>query len=283
MTRHIAASLFRSRIGRLAAVAAVAVLLMALAVARAPGTLAHSSHSVAPKPTVVLVHGDWADASGWSGVIGQLQDDGYTVVAPPNPLRSLSGDAAYIRAYLDTLTGPIVVVAHSYGGAIVTNAATGDPNVRALVYVDAFAPDEGQTVFQLAGPDSAISADPTTVFNFVPATLPPTPTTDLYLKTSVFLTDFANGVPADQARVLAASQRPATLAQNEPSDVPAWRTIPSWYLVGTQDHIIPPAAQLAMAERAGATISYFNAGHLGFVIDPKTVTRLIERAVKATS
>jgi pimeloyl-ACP methyl ester carboxylesterase len=106
----------------------------------------------------------------------------------------------------------------------------------------------------LAGPDSALSvADPATIFNFVPATLPPTPTTDLYLMTATFLTAFANGVPASRARILAVSQRPATLAQKEPSGVPAWRTIPSWYLIGTQDHIIPPAAEQAMAERAGAT------------------------------
>jgi len=268
---------------RAAAGVSVAILLAVLAVVRAPGTLASRSHHEHAKPTVVLLHGDWADASGWSDVIKRLQHDGYPVVAPPNPLRSLSGDAAYVRAFLDTLSGPMVLVGHSYGGAVITNAATGDPNVRALVYVDAFMPDEGQTVFQLAGPDSAISADPTTIFNFVPATLPPTPTTDLYLKTSVFLRAFANGVPRSKARILAASQRPATLAQNEPSGVPAWRTIPAWYLIGTQDHIIPAAAQRAMAEHAGARISSFKAGHLGLVSRPNAVTRVIERAARATS
>jgi pimeloyl-ACP methyl ester carboxylesterase len=282
MTR-LTAPLSRSPRLRIAAAAAVAVVLTGLAVVRAPGTLAHGSGPQQAKPTVVLLHGDWADASGWSGVIARLQDDGYTVVAPPNPLRSLSGDAAYVRAFLDTLTGPIVLVGHSYGGAVITNAATGDPNVRALVYIDAFMPDEGQTTLELAGPDSALSADPTTIFNFVPATLPPTPTTDLYLKTSTFLTAFANGLPPSQARILAATQRPATLAQAEPSGVPAWRTIPSWALIGTHDHIIPPAAEQAMAENAGATISYFNAGHLGLISDPKSVTRVIERAAKATA
>jgi pimeloyl-ACP methyl ester carboxylesterase len=282
MTR-VRAPLSRSRIRRLAVGAAVAIVVTVLAVVRAPGTFAHGSRADGAKPTVVLVHGDWADGSGWSGVIERLQDDGYTVVAPPNPLRSLSGDAAYVRAYLDTLSGPIVLVAHSYGGAVITNAATDDPNVRALVYIDAFVPDEGQTVFQLVGPDSALSVDPTTIFNFVPATLPPTLTTDLYLKTSTFLTDFANGLPASEARILAASQRPTTLATNEPSGVPAWRTIPSWALIGTQDHIIPPAVQQAMAEHAGASISYFDAGHLGLISDPKSVTRVIERAAKATS
>ena len=277
-----AISLSPSRKGRLTAIAAVALLLSVFALVVAPRTLAHGSVADGPKPTIVLVHGDWADASGWSGEIQQLQHDGYRVVAIPNPLRSLSGDAASVRAYLNTVQGPIVLVGHSYGGAVITNAATGAANVRALVYVDAFIPDEGQSTLQLAGPDSALSADPTTIFDFVPATLPPTPTTDLYLKTSTFLQDFANGVPAGEARILAASQRPATLAQAEPSGVPAWRTIPSWALIGREDHIIPPAAETDMANHAGAHTSYFNQGHLGLLTDPRTVTRVIEQAAQAT-
>jgi pimeloyl-ACP methyl ester carboxylesterase len=280
----IAALLSRSRRRRLVAAATAALAVTVLAVVRAPGILAQDSRHDRAKPTVVLVHGAWADAAGWSGVVERLQADGYPVAAVPNQLRSLSGDAASVAAYLHTLTGPIVLVGHSYGGAVITNAATGIANVRALVYIDAFAPDEGQAVTALAGPDSALSvADPTTVFNFVPATLPPTPATELYLKPSTFLTSFANGVPADQARVLAASQRPATIAAlNEPSGVPAWRTIPSWSLIGTQDKIIPPAAERAMAEHAGATISYFNAGHLGLISNPKAVTRVVEQAARAT-
>jgi len=230
------------------------------------------------------VHGAWADASSWSGVVQRLQSEGYTVAAVANPLRSLSGDAAYVRAFLDTLTGPIVLVGHSYGGAVITNAATGDPAVRALVYVDAFAPDRGQVVTQLAGPHSALTVpDPTTVFNFVPQA-PPTPTTDLYLKRSTFLSAFANGLSSTEARILAASQRPATLgAITEPSGTPAWRTIPSWYLIGTQDKIIPPSAERAMAHHAGSTISYFHAGHLGLISDPEPVAEVIERAAKATA
>jgi len=281
--RSVTAALSRSRLRRLAAGVAIAVLLGVLAVVHAPGTAAHGARSHAPKPMVVLVHGAWADASSWSGVVQRLQADGYRVAAPPNPLRSLSGDAAYVRTYLDSLSGPIVLVGHSYGGAVITNAATGDPNVRALVYVDAFAPDKGENVSQLAGPDSALSVDPTTVFNFVPATLPPTATTDLYINTSTFLTSFANGVPITQARVLAVSQRPATLGPiTEPSGVPAWRTIPSWYLIGTRDKIIPPAAERAMAERAHSIISFFHAGHLGLISNPNAVVRVIERAANAT-
>jgi pimeloyl-ACP methyl ester carboxylesterase len=280
----VIAPLSRPLMRRVAAGVVVVILLTVLAVVQAPGPFANASRLDRAKPTVVLVHGSWADASGWSGVIERLQNDGYPVAAVPNPLRSLSGDAAYVRAYLDTLTGPIVLVGHSYGGAVITNAATGHPNVRALVYIDAFAPDEGQAVNPLVGPDSALAvADPTTIFNFVPATLPPAPTTDVYLKTSFFLTAFANGLPPSDARILAASQRPIALqAGDEPAGVPAWRTIPSWYLIGTADKIIPPSAERAMAEHAGAAISYFDAGHLGLISDPKSVTRVIEQAAKAT-
>jgi pimeloyl-ACP methyl ester carboxylesterase len=262
----------------------VAVLLVAAAlllVGLAPAQSAAKERS--GKPTIVLVHGAWADASSWDRVVEELQDDGYTVRAAPNPLRSLSGDAAYVRALLDTLTGPIVLVGHSYGGAVITNAATGHPNIKALVYVNAFAPDTGESATALAGPDSALSADPTTVFDFVPATLPPTAGTDLYLKRSTVFTSFANGLSADEKAILTASQRPATIgALNEPSGSPAWRTIPSWYLIGTGDKIIPPAVQRTMATRAGSTITEFDAGHVGLMTDPGLVTRVIERAARAT-
>ena len=277
------AAFCRTRTHQFVAAITVGILLAAGAVVAAPTSLARDSRS-AIKPTIVLVHGNWADASGWSGVVVRLQHDGYPVYPPPNPLRSLSADAAYLSTFLDSIPGPIVLVGHSYGGAVITNAATGHPNVRALVYVDGFAPDQGEFVTQLAGADSAVNVpDPTTVFAFVPATQPMAPTTDVYLKTSVFVTSFANGVPADQARILAAEQRPSSVqALFEPSGVPAWKTIPSWYVLGTRDHIITPAAQKFMAERAGSTIAYIDAGHLGLVSDPHAVTRVIERAARAT-
>jgi pimeloyl-ACP methyl ester carboxylesterase len=266
---------------------AVAILFAAVALALTSLSSGQSAVAQDPsgtaKPTVVLVHGAWADASSWSGVVARLQDNGYAVAAVANPLRSLSGDAAYVKAYLETLTGPVVLVGHSYGGAVVTNAATGNPNVKALVYVDAFAPDKGESATELAGPDSALSVDPTTVFDFVPATLPPTAETDLYLKKSTVFKSFASGLSAGDKAVLAASQRPATVgALNEPSGTPAWRTIPSWYLLGTQDKIIPPSVQRAMAERAGSTITEFDAGHVGLMSDPGTVARVIERAASAS-
>jgi len=234
-------------------------------------------------PTVVLVHGAWADASSWTGVATRLQNDGYTVRAIANPLRSLSGDAASVKTFLGTVTGPIVLVGHSYGGAVITNAATGNPNVKALVYVNAFAPDAGESATQLAGPDSALSADPTTVFDFVPATLPPTPDTELYLKKSTVFTSFATGLSSEDKTIVWATQRAATIAAlNEPSATPAWRTIPSWYLIGTKDKIIPPAEQRKMAIRAGSTVEQFDAGHVGLMTDPRAVTRIIERAARAT-
>ena len=236
------------------------------------------------KPTIVLVHGAWADASSWNKVVARLQDDGYTVRAVPNTLRSLASDAASVRAFLETLTGPIVLVGHSYGGMVVTNAATGNPNIKALVYVNSFAPEEGESAFELAGPDSALAVpDPTTVFDTIPATLPPTPDTDLYLKRSAVFQSFAPGLSALEKAIVYATQRPATFgALTEPSGVPAWRTIPSWYLIGIKDKIIPASAQRAMAARAGSTVTEYDAGHLGLMSDPKTVTQGIERAAKAS-
>jgi pimeloyl-ACP methyl ester carboxylesterase len=158
------------------------------------------------------VHGAWADASSWNGVVRKLQHDEYQVVAPANPLRSLSGDSDYLADYLATLHGPIIMVGHSYGGAVITNAATGDSDVRGLVYINGDAPDEGQGVASLAGPDSALTvADPTTVFDFVPATLPPTPLSDLYLKVCVHLR-VRTGLSARQAAVLAATSAQQPLA-----------------------------------------------------------------------
>jgi pimeloyl-ACP methyl ester carboxylesterase len=255
------------------------------------GTLALGALAATPsadaanaRPTVVLVHGAWADASSWGHVVRRLQHRGYPVVAPPNPLRSLSADAAYLQDFLDTIDGPIVLVGHSYGAAVITNAATGNPAVRALVYVDGSVAAAGETVAGLAGPDSALSvSDPTTIFDFVPATLPPTPESDVYLKRSTFLRSFATGLDKHRAAALWATQRPVTLgALNEPSGVPAWDTIPSWYLIGTEDKVVPASAQRAMARKAGSTIERFKAGHLGLVTDPAAVVRTIADAASAT-
>lgn len=177
------------------------------------------------KPTIVLVHGAWADASSWTKVIQKLQAAGHDVVAPPNTLRGPSADAAVIRSYLDTIDGPVVLVAHSYGGFVITNAATGAANVKALVYVDAFIPDEGQGAGALVGPESALApalADPTTVFKVVPIPGAPAQVVDTYLLPQAVTASFANDVSPEEAGLIHATQRPASIAGlAEPSGPPA--------------------------------------------------------------
>jgi pimeloyl-ACP methyl ester carboxylesterase len=188
-----------------------------------------------------------------------------------------------VQGFLSTIPGPIVLVGHSYGGAVITDAATNNPDVKALVYVNAFAPYAGETILPLAGPDSALGVDPTSVFDFVPNPGAPAGDFDLYLKRNVFLNAFASGVPTRAALALYATQRALALsAGSEPSGEPAWKTIPSWYLLGTRDLIIPPSAQQFMAQRAGSTIVKISAGHLSLISNPNAVTRLIEEAAHAT-
>lgn len=268
------------------------VLATALAVIGLSGSEASASptadlpgHGPATtKPTVVLVHGAWADSSSWDGVVGRLQDHGYTVDVFPNPLRTLAGDSAALRTYLGAITGPIVLVGHSYGGAVITDAATGNDNVKALVYLDAFAPQTGENVLQLAGATSALAnPDPTQVFKFVPSTLPPTASTDLYVLATLFPAAFANDLPAKKAAILAVTQRPVTFgALTELSTVPAWQTIPSWYEIGTIDKVIPPDQQLMMATRAHSHVVRVRTSHLPMISHPAAVDRIIESAAGAT-
>ena len=240
-------------------------------------------HHSGVKPTIVLIHGAFADASGWAGVITRLQDRGYTVLAPANPLRSVAGDAAYIASVLATIPGPIVLVGHSYGGEVITNAATGNPNVKALVYVAAFAPEEGETAGALATrfPGSALTPE-----NLILRPFPQpdgTTGTDAYINPTVFRSVFCADLPATTAAVMAASQRPGSLSTlGEPSGVPAWRTIPSWYLVANQDRAIPPAAERFMAARMGAHTIQIDSSHVAMISHPDVVTRLILDADRAT-
>lgn len=190
---------------------AVAAVVIPLGTMSADSAVAGARH--APKPTIVLVHGAWADGSSWSGVAKRLQRDGYPVEVAPNPLRGLSSDAAYLRDYLAGISGPIVLVGHSYGGAVITNAATGNANVSTLVYVDAFIPDIGQVVAQLAGPDSLLAPsaiDPTSVFKLVPYPGAPSGVVDTYVLRDVFIAGFAADLPRWQAAVLAVSQSPTS-------------------------------------------------------------------------
>jgi len=241
---------------------------------------AAAGHTPRVKPTVVLVHGAWADASSWTKVTSRLQHDGYTVLAAPIPLRGLSSDAAYLAAFVQQrTTGPVVLVGHSYGGAVITNAATADPDVAALVYVNAFVPDQGESVLGL----QAGGGDPSALFDFVQYPGAPAGDADLYIKTAVFPQVFAADLPAATAAQLAASQRPITFgALQEPSGVAAWKTLPSWYVLGTADQILPPALQQQMAERAKSHITRVRASHLSMLSKPDAVTSVIESAARAT-
>jgi pimeloyl-ACP methyl ester carboxylesterase len=244
---------------------------------------ASPSHPAGPRPTIVLVHGDWADGSSWDAVVARLQARGFTVLAPPNPLRAPTSDAAYLASFLQTISGPIVLAGHSYGGFVITNAARGNTNVKALVYVDAFIPEAGQVLAELT---VGSCLDPATAFKAVPVA----GDVDLYLRPEAnppypgFAECFANGVNRRDAAVLTATQRPAAASQlGEPSGPPAWATIPAWALIGTADRVITPAQQRTMAEHAGARISTVNAGHLSLITRPEAVTKFIVAASDATS
>jgi len=266
----------------------IPLAILALLIVPAYVVAVRSDTGSGPKPSIVLIHGAWADGSSWSRVIGILQQQGYTVYAPANPLRGLTSDSAYIASFLQSISGPIILVGHSYGGAVITNAATGNPNVKALVYIDAFAPDQGESLATLSGvlpppgqSPSCVSGDPTQVFNFVPLI---GGDIDLYIKPSLFPSCFANDLPPKEGAVLASTQRPFALsALSQISGVPAWKTIPSFYLVGTIDRAIPPFAQLFMAQRASATIVQVRGSHLVMISQPEAVVDLINQAAHTMS
>lgn len=237
-----------------------------------------------PKPTIVLVHGAWADGSSWNRVASQLRTQGLTVLTPPNLLRGVTTDAPYISSFVAQRTsGPVVLVGHSYGGFVITNAASGG-DVRALVYVDAFVPDEGETVFQiLGGSGSALDVpDPTTVLDLVGYPGAPEGDVEAFLKPDTVHEAFAQDLPDDDRRLIVESQRPITLSANlTPSGGAAWKTLPSWAVVGTADRVIPPDTQRHMAERAGATITDVDGSHVSMVSNPQVTVDAILTAAAA--
>jgi pimeloyl-ACP methyl ester carboxylesterase len=226
-----------------------------------------------PKPTIVLVHGAWADASSWNAVATALQDQGYTVLAPQNLLRGVAQDSAYVASFLAQRTsGPVVLVGHSYGGFVITNAGTGGGDVRALVYVDAFMPDDGETTFQiLGGSGSAFDVpDPTAVFDIVGYPGGPEGDAEAFLKPDTVHQSFAQDLPEADRWLIVAGQRPPTLSANTAgSTTSAWKTLPSWTVIGTEDRVIPPDTQRRMAERAGATITEVAGSHVSMVSHPQ--------------
>jgi pimeloyl-ACP methyl ester carboxylesterase len=252
----------------------------------AQASLVHQLDTCLPdrqaRPTVVLVHGAWADASSWSGEVATLQAAGYDVRAIANPLQDLTTDSQYVADYLKTIPGPVVLVGHSYGGAVITNAAAGLANVKALVYVDASAPAPGETNGQLSGAASILTKDtPAQLFFTTSYPGAPAGASELYLNENIFIHNFASDLPSGEAERLWASQRGAsTAAFNTPSKFAAWKTIPSWYFISTNDQIITAASELAMAHRAHSHITLFHGGsHLTLISHPNAVTAVIASAV----
>lgn len=242
----------------------------------------HGGAAGGAKPTIVLEHGAFADGSSWNGVITRLRADGYPVVAAANPLRGPASDAAALRTVLDHVKGPKILVGHSYGGNVISEAATGDADVKALVYVAAFLPAPGESALELTNkyPGSTLpdALDPVTY---------PQPgggtATDLYIQQDKFRHQFAADVPAQEAALMAAEQRPiAQSALEEKATSAAWTTTPSWDVVTTQDLNIPPAVQRFMAQRAHAHTTEVAASHSVAVSHPKLVADVIEQAARAT-
>ncbi|MGY1840165.1 alpha/beta fold hydrolase [Modestobacter sp. SYSU DS0903] len=268
------------RRGLTAVVAGVITSLLAILGLAGPAS-AGGGHD---KPTVVIVHGAWTDAGSFSEVQQRLQRGGYTVLDFANPLRSLSGDSAGLASFLQSRTsGPVILVGHSYGGAVITEAATSDPDVRALVYVDAFVPEKGESLLALLS--SAGPVDPSALFDMVPYPGSPEGDVDLYLKEAAFHATFANGLPREERDDLYARQRPITFgAVNEAAaNEPAWKSLPSWYVAGSEDGSIPLELQERMASRAGAELTTVKAGHLAMTRFPAAVAKVIEEAATATA
>jgi pimeloyl-ACP methyl ester carboxylesterase len=234
------------------------------------------------KPTVVLVHGAFAESSSWNGVTERLLARGYLVIAVANPLRSVKTDAAYVADLLDSIRGPVILVAHSYGGDVISVAATGKANVKALVYVSGVAPDVGESAASLSGrfPGSTLES------TLAPPVLLADGNKDLYIQQEKYHAQFAADVSLFESNLMAASQRPITeAALNEPATSAAWKTIPSWFLYGSLDKNIPPAAHAFMAKRAGAkeTVEIEGASHVVMISHPDALVQLIDDAADSTA
>ncbi|MFJ4467829.1 alpha/beta fold hydrolase [Streptomyces sp. NPDC089424] len=229
----------------------------------------------------MLIHGAFADGSSWDGVVERLRRAGYPVLAPANPLRGLAGDAAYVHSVLKSVQGPIVLVGHSYGGAVISEAAVGDDRVKALVFVAAFSPEAGESALGLSGkfPGSTLGS----ALKNVPFPLPGGGSgTDQYIELDKFHDQFAADVPRSVTDLMAAAQRPvAASALQEKATEAAWKTIPAWTLISTEDRNIPPAVQRFMAKRAHAHTVEVKASHAVAVSQPGAVSRLIEQAARS--
>lgn len=265
-------------------VATVLVTGLGIAGLAASGASASSPEKEAvAKPTIVLIHGAFADASGWNGVVSKLQSMGYPTVAPANPLRGLPSDTAYIKSVIAQIDGPIILVGHSYGGMVMTNAALDDPDVKGLVYVAAFAPAEGDSVGGLSNMFPGTMLTPANlVIRDYPTTDPNVLGKEAYINPTVFREVFAGDLSSKTAATMAATQRPAELASlGQPSGPPAWATIPSWFIVSKNDNAIPAEVQRFMANRAHAVKTVeLRASHVAMISQPGAVTALIVQAAR---
>jgi pimeloyl-ACP methyl ester carboxylesterase len=259
---------------------AIAIIIAALFAISGP-ILGQEGTQMDSKPTIVLVHGAFADSSSWGKLIPTLLKQGYAVVAAANPLRGVKNDADYVNAVLDSIKGPIVLVGHSYGGMVITNAVKDNTNVQALVYVDGFAPDAGDTANKLVArsPGSELG----TAVSVVPL---PDGVVDVYIQQDKVPTVFAADVPEADAQVMAVTQRPLlSAAGDEASGEPAWKTIPSWFIYGDKDLVIPPAVLGFMAERAGSreTVVIPGASHVSMISHPDEVANFIVKVASTVT
>ena len=236
------------------------------------------------EPTIVLVHGAFADASSWNGVVERLLQQGHHVVAPPNPLRGLAADSAYIASYISQIDGPIILVGHSYGGAVITNAATKATNVVGLVFVAAWAPEQDERLGDLGAGSKESVLNAALVQRQYPTGRDGETAVEVLINTALFREAFAADLPAEQAALMAATQRPIAAAVfGEASGSPAWKTLPSWAVVGTSDKAIGADLVRSMARRTGATIVEVNGSHVVMVSQPQAVTDVILQAVQSVA
>jgi pimeloyl-ACP methyl ester carboxylesterase len=241
-----------------------------------------ASSSSTDRPTIVLVHGAFADASSWNGVAELLLQQDYTVIAPVNPLRGIAFDSAYIASALNQIDGPVLLVGHSYGGAVNTNAATSTPNVVGLVYVAAFAPDEGERLGEVEEGSKDSVLNPALVPLQYPTGNGDEKATEFAINPELFQEAFAADLPAEQAALMAATQRPvAESAFSEANGPPAWKNLPSWAVVATGDKAAGADITRSMAERAGADIVEVEGSHVIMISQPQAVTDQILKAVGA--
>jgi pimeloyl-ACP methyl ester carboxylesterase len=235
-------------------------------------------------PTVLLVHGAFADAGSWAGVAELLLAEGVAVQAPVNPLRGLLSDSQYVASVISQIDGPVLAVGHSYGGAVITNAATGAKNVVGLVFVAAFAPDENETLGEVEGTSRDSALAPALLPKQFPVGSGSETATELYVQPAQFHEVFARDLPEAQAAVLGASQRPvAASAFEEKTGVPAWKTLPSWAVVATGDKAAGADVILSMAKRANADILELDGSHVIMISQPREVADVILKALKAVS